>query len=180
MKAKLVIVLMTVLLATTGSTCLNEGFLIALNLPIEECYPINAGPNLNFAGSATVPLTEELDEVYRDNIKSARYYDMLIGVRGSYNGSVAGTATINGIPLLTFSGSWDSFSTPQSILGGSTLITPQTAGVNELVRVLDLLPSAPGTTVALAVSGTLSGQSPVPSGLSVCVEIKAQADSEGN
>jgi hypothetical protein len=177
MKAKLVAVLLLVGLMTTGSTCINDGFLVAVNLPINPCFAINGGTNTNFSGSSTIVLGDQIDQAYRDHIKSARYYDIRVSVLGAYGGNVNGTATINGINLLTFTGAWSDFATPQSLLGTSPHITPQQAGINEIVRVLNLYPSQPNISVTLAASGTVS-QSPVPSGLSVCVEVLAQADAE--
>ena len=80
--------------------------------------------------------------------RSARYYDIRVSVIGTYSGNVNGTATIrkdNGVasPLLTFSGSWADFQTPQSLLGSSPHITPQPAGIAVLVSALNAFTTNP-------------------------------------
>lgn len=183
MKTKILMLFLLGILATTGSTCINDGFLVAVNLPIQACFNINAGPNLNWTPSdpgqpVVIRLSDLIDASYLDKIKNVRYYDLKVSVKGSYTGSASGICYINSIPLLTFSGTWADFTTGQSLLGSSTHITPQATGVTELMRVLNLFKTTSTTTVSFSSSGSLSGQSPVPSGLSVCFEIFAQADAE--
>src|SRR5512135_1126569 len=96
MKTKLLLFSLLLILATTGSTCINDGFLVAVNLPINPCFKINAGPTLTFNRSITDTLAMELDPSYRENIKSARYYDIRVSVLGTYNGTVNGTVYIQG------------------------------------------------------------------------------------
>jgi len=160
-----------------GYNCIeiNESFLVAADLPFEGCYEINPGSDLNFEGSKTV--TEgDLDESLQEHITDARYYDIRVKVLGTYDGSVSGVAEINGIDLLEYQGDWSDFSTWQSLLGSSPYITPVQTGVNELLQVLASIPAPGETTAILSTSGSLSGQSPVPAGLSVCVEVLAQVD----
>jgi hypothetical protein len=184
MKTKVLLwLLLFGILATTGSTCINDGFLVAVNLPIQACFTIKPGSTLSWTPSdpgqpVVIHLADQIDASYLNNIKNVRYYDLKVSVMGTYTGSMSGIAYINNIPLLTYSGQWSDFSTPQSLLGGSTHITSQVAGVTELVRVLNLFTSNSAITVSLASSGSLSGQSPVPPGLSFCLEILAQGDAE--
>lgn len=178
MKTKALMFTLFIALATTGSTCINDGFVVAVNFPISLCHAINPGSNLNFAGLDTIRIIDQINSSYRDNIKNARYYDIRVSATGPYTGSVSGTGYINNIPLLNFSGQWSDFSTPQSLLGNSTHVTPQTQGVNELIRALNSLTGNPQTKITLAAQGSLSGQTPVPSGLNLCVEILSQIDAE--
>ncbi|MFN0156559.1 MAG: hypothetical protein ACKVRP_00640 [Bacteroidota bacterium] len=178
MKMKLVLFCILISLATMGSDCINEGFIVTVDLPLEGCYDINAGSNLSFGGSQVYVLEDEIESTYRDDIQAARYYDIRVSVVGTYNGSVDGVARINGIDLLDYQGNWSDFATPQSLLGSSTHITPNAAGINELISILNSLPDPGNTTVTLSSSGTLAGQNPVPSGLSVCIEVLAQVDSQ--
>ena len=184
MKTKILLFSLLVVLATTGSTCINDGFLVSVNLPINPCFTINPGPTLTFNPSITDTLALAIDPSYRENIKSARYYDIRVSVLGTYNGTVNGTVYIQRSgssgqqALLTFTGNWSDFSTPQSLLGTSSHVAPVTVGVQELLTALNSLTVNPNTYVKISAVGSLSGQSPVPSGLSLCVEILAQADAQ--
>ncbi len=178
MKMKLVLAALVVMLINTGSSCINESILVAVNLPISHTWSINEGNNVNFTGTATpISLAQQIDASYSEDIQKARYYDIRVSVGGAYSGNVTGTAYINNTPLLTFNGTWADFKTPQSLLGASTHITPQPAGVLVLVNALNTFASNPATVVILSANGTLSN-SPVPNGLTVTVEILAQVDAE--
>jgi hypothetical protein len=178
MNMKIVLAGLLVVLMTTGSQCINDGFLVAVNLPISKTWAINPGPTTTFGGSATaIVLANQLDASYKDKVKNARYYDIRVSVGGTYAGNVNGTASINGTRLLSFSGSWANFQTPQSLLGSSSHITPDPAGVAVLVSALNAFSTNPAQVVSLSANGSLS-QGPVPSGLTFTVEILAQVDAE--
>jgi len=182
MKTKVFLVFLLGILATTGSDCINDGFLVAVNLDIPACYAIKSGPNPSWTtsdpGPVIVRLSDQIDESYLNKIKNARFYDLKVSVKGTFNGSVSGTAYINNIPLLTFNGAWSDFATAQSLLGNSTHVTSQANGITELVRVLNLFKTNTAQTVSLSSNGSLADQLPVPEGLSVCLEILAQVDAE--
>ena len=179
MKTKALLLLLFGVLATTGSTCINDGFLIAVNLPISACFAINPGPSTSFDGTVAIKLAEQIDLSNIENIQTVRYYDIRVSSQGTYPDSVVnGRAFINNILLLTYSGKWSDFTTPQSLLQNSTLIQTQAAGLNELVRVLNQFKTDPNTTLYLRSTGRLTGAPPVPPGLSVCVEILAQVDAQ--
>lgn len=179
MKMKLLLAGLLIVLLNTGSSCINDGFLVAVNLPISQTWAINPSTtNATFSGSRTaVALANQIDESYRDKIKNARYYDIRVSVGGDYSGSVAGTANINGTPLFTFDGTWAQLHTPQSLLGSSARIHPQTAGVNVLVNALNAFSNNNSVVVNLDATGTMS-QLPIPSGLTLTVEILAQVDAQ--
>lgn len=175
-------------LLTNGSSCVQDGFLVPVNVPISGCYDINAGTNLNYTGSKTIVLKDEIPSSLSGDLATARYYDIRVTTHGTYSGTVVGTAYINGILLFnygsgtgaTLPANWSVFTTPQSLLGSSPYIKSQTAGINELLRILNEFPTNPNLTVTLSSNGSLAGQSPVPSGLSVCMEILTQADVKVN
>jgi hypothetical protein len=175
---------LVVAFSTLGSSCINSPFLVSVNVePLSGCYPINAGGNLTFGGVTDLRLDSLVDASYTDKIKDARFYDIRVHVSGTYGGTVVGVGYINGIPLLNYgSGAngtaptlWSNFATPQSLLGSSPYIRAQSAGIVELIRVLR---TRPLPRVVLSSNGSLAGQSPVPAGLEVCVEVYAQADAE--
>jgi hypothetical protein len=179
MKTKALLLLMLGILATTGSTCINDGFLVAVNLPISACFAINPGPSTSFDGTVAIKLADQIDMSNIDKISTIRYYDIRVSNQGTYPDSVVnGRAFINNILLLTYSGKWSDFATPQTLLQNSTRIQTQAAGLNELVRVLNQFTTDANTTLYLRSTGRLTGAPPVPAGLSVCVEILAQVDAK--
>lgn len=177
MKIKTFLGLLLVVLVTSGASCVNDGYLIAVDFPIQSSYGINPGPNTSFGGAVIATVSDQLGSSYRNNVQNVRYYDIRVGVNGAYAGSVTGSCFVNNVKLLDYSGQWSDFLTPQSLLGGSPHVTPQTAGINELVRVLNSLPVNPAATMTLSSTGNMS-QGPVPAGLSVTVTILAQADTQ--
>jgi hypothetical protein len=177
MKIRLVLAALLILLLNTGSSCINDSILVAVNLPISGTYSINGGNTTNFSGTTNIKLADQIDASYSDNLTTARFYDIRVSVSGAYAGNVNGTASINGTQLLTFSGSWADFQTPQSLLGSSPHITPQPAGVAVLVNALNSFTTNPATIVTLSANGSLS-QAPVPNGLTVTVQILSQVDAQ--
>jgi hypothetical protein len=177
MKAKIVLAALLVYLVTTGSSCIKDTFLVVVNFPFSGCYAINPGDDPDYAGGTVVTLRDQVPSSFADDIRSARYYDIRISTTGTYSGNVSGTAAINGIVMLTYSGAWSDFSTPQSLLGSSPYISPRTPGLLELARVLAEFPTNPAVTLTLSSSGSVSNV-PVPDGLQVCVEVLTQGDAE--
>jgi hypothetical protein len=158
-----------------------------VNLTIDQCYAISSGPAGTFDRSATVLLSPLIDESFRGNIKGARFYDIKVSTTGAYNGTVVGQVFVNGVLLLSFGGGtnnttavpWSTFSTPQSLLGSSPYVKAQSAGVTALVSRLNQLVTDDNASVTLRATGTTSGAT-VPSGLSICFQVLAQADAELN
>jgi len=180
MKTNVLLLLLVGLLATTGSTCINDGFLVAVNLPMKATFNINAGPNLTFDGTYNVKLADQIDASYLENIKNTRFYDIRVSTTGTYNGTVYAVGSIDGVKLVTVRNQpWSTFATPQSLLGGSKSIEVDSVGLKQIgKRLLEFKVSPQATVVVLSASGTLSGQSPVPSGLALVVEIMGQVDAE--
>jgi len=182
MKTKVLLLLLVGLLATTGSTCINDGFLVAVNLPIKATFNINAGPNLAFSGTYVVKLADQIDASYLEHIQNARFYDIRISTTGTYNGTLYVIANIDGVKLVatkTQPWPWSDFATPQSLLLGSTKLEVDSLGLKQLgTKLVQFKASPQTTTVTLSANGTLSGQTPVPSGLALVVEILAQVDAE--
>ena len=189
MKAKVVVAAVFVAMATHGSSCIREGFLIPVNLPVDQCYQVNAGTAGPFGAVYTISLQPILDESYWGNVKAVRFYDIKISTVGSYNGTVRGVVLVgatNDTLLLVGGGQnhqaavpWSTFSTPQSILGSSPYVATSPRGVATLVSALNRLTSDESASVLLRTVGETAGGA-VPSGLSVCVHILAQADVEMN
>ena len=87
MKIKLVLAALLILLLNTGSSCVNDSILVAVNLPISAQWPINGGNNTNFNATATaVELADQIDDSYTDKVQNARYYDIRVSVIGDLLG----------------------------------------------------------------------------------------------
>jgi hypothetical protein len=179
MTTKAILLLLFVALASMGSSCINENFLVAVNYPFSTCVSIRSGPNLAFDGSETVTLSNYIDQSYLNKMKGARYYDIRVTTKGTYNGTVLGDVYIEGEKLVTYNGQWSAFAAPQSILT-SKLLTKNDRGVATLVAKLNEFVTNINARATISNGGTLTGESQVPEGLSVCVEILAQVDSEVN
>jgi hypothetical protein len=180
MKKLIMSAVLVVVLATTGATCINENIVIPLNVsPLSATITLTSGTTTTFNGSANFTLGSVVDDSYLGDLKGVQVYDVKVYVTGNYtNGKVnASTATVNGKTLFTFAGDWSAFKTPQSILGGSSLITSNATGVNELVTIFSQ--GSSGTAFTLGASGSV-GPSPVPAGLQVTLEVYLQANAQVN
>lgn len=178
MTMKSVLLIIFVALATTGSSCINEDFLVVVNYPFTTCVAISSGSKLSYEASDTVALADYIDASYLQKMKGARYYDIRVSTKGTYNGSVVGEVKIDGYVLVTYSGAWSSFATPQSILS-SSLVAGHGPGIEALVRKLNEFVKNKNAQAVVGNGGTLTGEA-VPTGLSVCVEILAQVDAQVN
>lgn len=177
MKAHVILAALFVALATMGFDCINNPIIVSINIdPFSKCHDIIPGSNQNFGGTAVIDPNGLIDDNYRDKIEDARIYDITVQATGSFSGSVTnGVVTINGTRILSYGGLWSDFSTPQSLVRGSTHIQKDNAGILVLLNALRHRPLLPDT---LASSGSLTGGGvpPVPAGLGVCVNIYAQID----
>lgn len=188
MKARIFLVAVLVAVATHGSSCIREGFLIPVNLDIDECYGLNAGPAGPFNPVAIViPLSPLVDASFRESIVDARVYDIKISTRGSYSGTVVAQVYVDNVLLLSIGGGannaipvpWSTFATPQSILGASPYLKANPAGVAAVVAAAKRLTTDDNAMVTLRAAGATAGAA-VPAGLSVCIQILGQADARLN
>lgn len=187
MKAKIVLAAVLLALSTLGSSCIREGFLIPVNLTIDQCYPLSPGPAGSFDMTYYVALSPLVDESLRNDIKAARFYDLKVSTTGSYSGNVFARVYVNDVLLATIGGEpnntttvpWSTFSTPQSLLGSSPYVKASSDGVTVLVSALNKLVLNESDTLKLEAMVLTSG-AVLPEGLSVCLEILAQVDVEMN
>ncbi len=171
MKARFVLAVLLIAMTTTGSDCINDGFLVSVNVEgLTGTFAINSGNNPAFDETVTILASDYLDTDFGDP-QNVRIYDVLVHVSGAYSGSATGTVTVNGVPAIGFNGSWAAFSTPQSLLT-SPLITRYPNGISTLVNAV-----LGEQDVTLRGFGTVS-TTPVPAGLSVTIEIQAQVDAQ--
>ncbi len=169
-------------LALMGSSCVNDGVLVSVNLnPIVARFKL--GTNTVFVAAATINLDSLIPVQYKNRIRQGRLYDFKVRVEGEYAGAIAGTAAIRvasgeAKPILRFpetgTAPWSAFYTPQSLLTGSAYLTPQPEGINEILRALT---TSPLPNVTVSTLGHLA-PSPVPNNLTVHIELYIQADAE--
>ena len=175
-----------ILLTSIGASCVNDDFLVVLNLsPIVGKYRIPAGDDTTFAGMIVVRLDSLVAPQYTSSLKRGRVYDMKIRVEGEYAGTVScltqvrvGTGSTNNLVRFPASGStsWSNFRNSQSLLGVSPYLAPDPAVINQLLHALT---SVPLPTITLIATGHLN-VAPVPDNLYVVVEVYLQADAELN
>ncbi len=184
MKQIVIVAAVLLFLSTIGSSCVNEGATVSINLkPIVGRYRV--GTSTTFGGLITVKLDSLVDWEYKNKIRQGRVYDLRVRVEGEYVGSVSGFAAvrvrggeIKQIIRFPRDGTvaWSSFYTPQSLLAKSPYLVPEPAGINEL---LSALTTTPLPDISVLSFGTLS-VAPVPPNLYVIVEVYLQADAEIN
>ena len=184
MHYRIMLVTLLLSLSTIGSSCVNEGVLVSVNLdPIIGRYKL--GTSTTFAGTIVVKLDSLISNEYKNKIKQARIYDLRVKVEGEYAGTIAGLAGVqvgagNMKQIVRFPktgvANWSTFYTSQSLLGNSPYLSPQSEGISEL---LTALTSNPPPVIYVSAIGTLS-VAPVPDNLYVTVEVYIQGDAELN
>ena len=173
---KSLLLVAAVAFTSMGLTCLsiNDAGVFSINVKdVTGTFPISQGA-LQFgnpAGStscATRNAADSIDANY-GTITGGRLVDILVKTNGTFAGNVNnGLLTINNVPLLRYSGSWNAFNTEQSLLT-STLLTRDATGVNVLLNAIKN-----ASPVTLCGSGAFSQAA--TSGLSVSVQVFAQLD----
>lgn len=155
-------------LSTMGSECINDPFLVSVNLEeLELTISIPAGTTTTYTGSRTVTAAEYLDAGFA-TLQNMRVYDITVQTVGAYGGTVTGSASVNGTPILTYTGTWTQLNTPHSLLAGAGL-TLQAGGVTALRNAVQARQA-----VTFAGSGSVS-DSPVPA-VQLIVRIFGQVD----
>jgi hypothetical protein len=158
-------------LTTMGSDCINDPFLVSVNLEnVALTINIAAGTTTTYAGTRTITAAEYVDVGFGP-LSNLRIYDITVQTVGTYAGTVTGSASVNGTAIVSYTGNWSQYATPQSLLGDPGL-TLNAAGVTALRNAVQS-----ELAVTVAGSGSVS-VSPVPAGLSVIVRIYAQVDAE--
>ena len=158
-------------LPTMASQCVSitDPLVITLNVKdIKHTYDITPGAQSFTSPCITRNPADYLDQNY--NINGAHLVDVLVQTVGDFAGGNVnnGLVTINGTTLGTYSGSWDAFHTPQSILT-SNLLQKNPAGVTVLLNAIQSQ-----STITLCDGGAFSQAA--PSGLQILVTVYAQVN----
>ncbi|MBL0172246.1 MAG: hypothetical protein IPP90_16280 [Gemmatimonadaceae bacterium] len=166
------LLLATATMIVMGAKCfsITDPLVVTLNVKdIKQTYNITAGA-VNFnnpPNCVTKTASDYIDSKYE--VQGARFVDATLQTVGAYTGNiVSGAVTVNGTTVVTYSGPWTSFNTPQSILTSSLLVR-NPAGVSVLLNAIQNKGS-----ITLCDGGQFS--SAAPSGLSVLTAIYAQVD----
>ena len=155
--------------ASLGSSCIVESPSIAVNIDsLVVLIAVPAGtPDPTFSGNKDILPSDYVNQDF-STIQGVRVYDVRLQTIGTYTGSAAGAAQVNGAHLADFSGNWSDFNTEQSVLT-SPDFTLDPAGVSALVTAV-----TGNQTINLAASGTVTG--PAASGLQVKLRVLGQLD----
>jgi hypothetical protein len=167
----LVMAVMVLALSTMGSSCVNDNFLIAVNVPITHTFTFTATGGSSFSDNTTINLGSVVGDTFADNIASARVYDITLTYAGPYTGTLSGTISVNGTKVADFTGAANDFKTTKSLLASPSYFS----NVN-ITPVLTALGTKPLPTITLAGSAVLSPAPTSGTQHSVTVEILAQAD----
>lgn len=169
MKAKLVIGLLVVALTTMGFDCVNDNVLVSVNVTgLTATLSLNPG-GTSFDVTRTITASDYLDVGFSDiNLNSFRVYDIHVTTIGTFAGTVNAQVLVNGAEVLSFSGPWSGFNTPQSLVS-SQLITRNPAGMLTLLNAI-----RNRQDVQIRARGSASQA--LPSGLAVRIEVLAQVD----
>ncbi|MER3523237.1 MAG: hypothetical protein C4326_04025 [Ignavibacteria bacterium] len=184
MKTSVTIAALLLALSTIGSSCVNEGATVSVNLkPIVGRYRL--GTSTTFSGLITVRLDSLVSAEYKQKIRQGRVYDLRVHVEGDYAGAVSAVAAVRVRDgevkqIIRFPAqgtvAWASFQTPQSLLSKSPYLAPQPEGISELLAALT---TSPLPDISIMTLGTLT-LAPVPDNLYVVIEVYLQADAEIN
>ena len=176
MKLNLKSLLLVAVIASTtmGAQCIsvNDDSVIVVNIEnVTGHYAIT--PTATVFGNPNECVVKQVSD-YIDSdygiVQSGRLVDIQYQASGTFaNGNVSGgTVSVNGVTILTYSGSWTALTTKQSLLTGNT-VTKVQAGVDALINAVKNQ-----QPITLCVNGTFS--QPAPAGLAVDVTVFAQVD----
>jgi hypothetical protein len=178
MKTKIVLMALFVALATMGFDCINDNFLVSVNVNgISGTYFIKTGTTPTFGPPDDCKtVSDYLDKDYSNEITGVQIFDIRITTAGSYNGTINnGKVTVNGVTIMYLNGSpaWSAFNTPQSLLTSPFIDrTPGRINLNPLVNAI-----TKGDPVTLCGSGSVSG-TVNQTDLSVRIEVFGQVDAK--
>ena len=173
--ARSMALLVLLFFVTTAEDCItfNDDALISVDIQnVTGTYPITTNTT-SFNNQNDCVTKNPNDYIDQDlaNIVDARLVDITVQTIGTFAGNVSGGAvTVNGATLISYSGSWAAFNTPQSLLT-SQLMQRNQAGVNALRSAI-----TSGSPIRVCASGAFS--QPSVAGMSVRIDVFAQADAE--
>lgn len=155
-----------------GAQCFSvtDPFVVSVNVrDLTGTYDVAPGTVSFDESCSTIVPQDYLGSDY-DLIAGARLVDVTVRTEGNFAASVNNAAiTVEGTPVVSYSGDWDAFHTERSLLKDPTLVTTNQAGV-------DLVLDAVERRQPVTICHTGSFSEPAPAGLRVVVNVFAQVD----
>lgn len=167
------ILLVTAIAATAlAAQCFSvtDPMTVSVNVKnITGTYNLPAGLTSFQPGCLTINSEVYLERAYRV-VRSARLVDVTLQTVGSFDGNVVnGAITVNGKKIVSYSGGWNAFNEPTSLLLQSSPLTRHTEGITALLDAINR--KAPVT-----VCHTGSFSTATPAGLKLVGKVFAQVD----
>ena len=184
MKMKILALLVIAALPLMAFDCITDPSKINITLkssPLSVTFPLNPGPSKTYGGTApAINPSAIFNSGY--TVTGVSIYDITVQTVGNEDlGAGGGTVSVkvgtNGTTTLLFSytGTWNQFKTPQSLLTSSA-ITLNPAGGSEIVRALN---SQPPLTLTFSAAGTVT-TAPQQTGDALTVSVYMQASGHRN
>lgn len=171
----LILTMLMVTLLTMGSSCVNEGFVIAVNVPISKCNTFTANSNSYDSGPQSVDLASIVGESFSGKLSQARLYDIKLTYIGPYTGNVSGSVYIGATKVVDYAGPASSF------VGGRSLLTSPTLFSNlNAAPLLTALATRPLPVVTIRNTASFTPAPTPGTQHTLCVDILAQADGTVN
>ena len=171
MKLRVYALLVIAALPLMAFDCFTDPFTLSLNLkPFNGTYPLTQGPNPNYGGFFQVD-PDTLYDTGSYTLVGASVYDLRIGTAapaGVDLGTASGQVSVNGTLLLTYSGPWTAFYTPQSLIT-SPYIRKNQPGIDVLINAVTT-----GQLITFVVQGSITNV-PVPAGCTLTASAYVQA-----
>lgn len=146
MRARLIKTALVALVAMSGlgASCfsITDPFVVSVNVKdIKNVYTVTPG-TVNFdPGCTTKNSSDYIDDQF-EVAGGGRLVDVIIKTNGTYNGNIVGGQVRVGPTqgnlqtLVTYSGPWTAFNTPQSLIQNNVTMTLDAGGVNTLLNLI--------------------------------------------
>jgi hypothetical protein len=175
LKNTVLVALVAMSAMAAGCFKVTDPFVVSVNVKdIKNTYNVTPG-TINFApGCITKNSSDYLDANF-DVTGAGRLVDVIVKTNGTFAGNIVGGQVLVGassaslIPLTTYSGQWNAFNTPQSLLQHNVAMNLNAGGVTTLQNLIQNQQS-----IVICHSGSFSPAA--GTGMSIDVTLFAQVD----
>ena len=162
----------TFAMASMAAECftITDPFVVSVNVQdVTGTYDVTANTVTFDPSCTTKQPADYIDPQYQVQ-PGGRLVDITIQTIGAFSGNVNNAQVrVNGTTILSYSGPWSAFNTPQSLLSNTTQLVQNPAGVAALFAAIQ-----GQQTISICHSGAFS--QPSPAGLQIQVKVFAQVD----